>query len=147
VGGSTSLGTIPVIPGYTYTGFCQVIGAAGVTFDRQATIYWWTAAGNVAASTANTTGTRAVVTTSWQRYAATGVAPANAAYASFVPIRIAGGGAGQVEYYDGHSFHVGAGGLWVAPGVPVPNLGIRANPADATQAQVWNPGNATWITV
>ena len=54
---------------------------------------------------------------------------------------------GESHYFDAATVHVGAGGEWVPPGVPVPNLGIRANPADSSQVQVWNPGNETWITV
>ena len=148
VGGSNSSGNIPVVPNWTYTFLVYIRGDAGVTFTRRATIFWWTAAGNVAASTASVVGeTIAVSSAGWTLYAVTGVAPANAAFGSASAMRVAGGAAGQVEFYDGFSFHVGPGGLWMPPGWPVPNLGVRANPSNSTQAQVWNPGNNTWITV
>ena len=41
----------------------------------------------------------------------------------------------------------GAGGSWVAPGLQIPNLGIRTDPANSAQVQVWNNVTATWITV
>lgn len=42
---------------------------------------------------------------------------------------------------------VGAGGLWQMPGLPVPNLGMRPNPSNVAQIQVWNDQTDTWITV
>ena len=41
----------------------------------------------------------------------------------------------------------GAGGDWAMPGVPIPHTGIRPNPANTSQVQVWNDATATWITV
>jgi hypothetical protein len=147
MGGSSIVGTIPVVPGRTYTAIAHILGTGTPTFVRRMVIYWWTAAGNVAASTATVSGDTSAVTTSWQRFGVTGVAPGNAAFASFTPTRGSGGASGEIEYLDGISFHAGAGGLYVPPGVPVPNLGSRANPANTAQVQVWNPGNSTWITV
>jgi hypothetical protein len=75
----------------------------------------------------------------------TGVVPAGAAKVRIYPMWTDGGPG--TAALSSASFHRGAGGLWEPPGVPIPNLGIRANPADPTQVQVWNPGNTTWITV
>lgn len=144
VGGTTSAGTIAVSAGQTYT-FAAYVLAPTVTKVVAARIYWFTSAGAALGSTNSTDYT---TSTSWQRASITAVAPATAAFAS---VMLFGTGAawasGDVRYEDGYTFHVGAGGLWVPPGVPVPNLGSRANPADATQVQIWNPGNSTWITV
>ena len=41
----------------------------------------------------------------------------------------------------------GAGGRWGLPGTPIAHLGIRPNPANTAQVQVWNDATNTWVTV
>ena len=138
----SGVGGSPVTPGDTYTAL--VAAQSTVSRAALARIYWYTADGIPISQVSS--GSIATSATAWTLYTVTGVAPATAAYAATI-WEPGGNVVGDVHYLDCWGFHVGAGGLWQPPGVPIPNLGIRANPADATQVQVWNPGNSTWITV
>lgn len=50
-------------------------------------------------------------------------------------------------YTDQIGWWYAAGGRWAPPGTPIVHTGIRPNPANTAQVQVWNDITATWITV
>ena len=133
---------VPVSPGGTYT-FSVWAKAGGASATGTPYIQWYNGATKISESG----GSAATISSSgWMLLSVTAVAPATATHAAVYPF-LTSATIADVYYFDCFGFWLGAGGLWVPPGVPVPNLGSRANPADATQVQVWNPGNATWITV
>ena len=138
--------TVPLVPLLPHT-FLVYVKSEATSRTVSATVIWRDSAGDGTGSPTSVTSAAVTSSTSdWTLIQVTGVAPATAANAQPV-VTFAGSVAAEVHYIDCLSFHVGAGGEWQMPGVPTPDLGIRANPADATQVQIWNPGNATWITV
>ena len=142
---TSSVGTqLSVTPGETWTVFAS-LSSDTVTDSAVVALVWADASGTVLS---RTTSTAVALSATPKRYGVTGIAPANAAR---LGIEIGRSSATALTTFrcliDAVSVHRGAGGLWSPPGVPVPNLGTRANPDDATQVQVWNPGNNTWITV
>ena len=138
--------TVPLVPLLPHT-FLFYVKSEATPRDTTATIVWRDSAGDATGFPVSITSAAVTSSTSdWTLVQVTGVAPATAATAQPV-VTFAGSVAAEVHYIDCLSFHVGAGGEWALPGVPIPNLGIRANPADSTQVQIWNPGNSTWITV
>ena len=146
-GGTATSGTIPVVPGEPYHAEVTASSPSGTATRVRVLIYWWTAAGNVAASTALTAGTDADLTDAWATYTVDAVAPADAAFACVVLNRFTGAAIDDVRYEDHHSFWRGAGGIRPQWGSPVAHTGIRTDPANSAQVQIWNPGNSTWITV
>jgi hypothetical protein len=68
LGGSVTNGTIPVDAGQTYTFMVDAKQTAGTAATAKATIYWWTSAGNVAASTAISSGAVGTLSSSWQTF-------------------------------------------------------------------------------
>jgi hypothetical protein len=122
VGGTASAGTIPVEPGQTYTFQVSAKQTSGAALVGNARIMWWTSAGNVAASTALVDGSPVTLSSSWRELSVTGVAPANAAYASAFLTRYSGGESVMTRYEDKYTFHRGAGGTWALPGIPVTGL-------------------------
>ena len=128
-------------PGETLTAFASLYSSD--TANWRIALYFYDSAGAFISATFSDFVAAA---TSWKQLTVTAVAPATAARV-FSLIGRDTGASGADTYFDNLSLHRGAGGLWVMPGVPIPNLGIRANPADSTQVQIWNPGNSTWITV
>jgi len=135
---------IPVTSGGTYTLAYVVLLAAGTARNNRGLVNWFDSGGALISS--NAVIAPETTTASWVRRGGTLAAPANAALAS-VHVGMTSATSGDAIYVDNLTFHRGAGGEWVPPGVPVPGLGTRANPADSSQVQVWNPGNSTWITV
>ena len=132
--GSTTSGTMPVEPGETYTFRVDAKQTAGTALLAVAYIYWWTSAGNVAASTASVNGTGVVLTSSWQTVSVTATAPANAAFASMWLGRGGSGTAVMTRYEDRHGFWKGTGGDWSMPGQRI--TGVTGGPAMEVQAQV-----------
>ena len=133
---------IPVTPGQTYTALVAVKNGIGTRPWLLSLVYRTAAAAYVGGLLTPT-----VVAADWAVLVVTAVAPPGAEYANIEVGANDAGAVGDSVYIDCLSIHRGAGGEWVLPGVPVPNLGIRANPANAAQVQIWNPGNETWITV
>lgn len=80
----------------------------------------------------------------------TAVAPGGTAFLQFTSAITALGASGAVGDSVTCSFSgvwLGAGGVWQMPGRPITNLGLRADPANSAQVQIWNNVTATWITV
>lgn len=119
--GSTGAGTLPILANRTYT-FSAWVLAPSVTKTYGVIIYWWTSAGNVAASTASIVGGTVTTSSAWQKVMVTGVAPANAAFAS---LRFSGASmtTGDIYYVDGFQFVEGTGGRFTLPGKQVTDLG------------------------
>jgi hypothetical protein len=140
---SARLPTLTVVPGDTVT-FRSTIAATGRTI--RSGIQFRNAADSANVGSASYSATIAAGASGI--CGITVVVPAGAERVRFYPMWSVGSGSvGDTGTVTSIGYWIGSGGLWVPPGVPVPNLGTRANPADATQVQVWNPGNATWITV
>jgi hypothetical protein len=85
-------------------------------------------------------------TTGWTTLTVTGVAPSGAGLV-LAALNIDAAGIGVVHYADCFGLWRGAGGQWAMPGTPIVHTGIRPNPANTAQVQVWNDATATWITV
>jgi hypothetical protein len=118
-GGDTASGTIPVIGGDTYT-FIARLRSTSVTKQIRLRIYWWTSAGNVAASTASVNGDAVTLSSSWLESRLVAVAPSNAAFASLAVLPVGGDFVSSDTYsMDALSFHRGAAGTFSLPGVPV----------------------------
>ncbi|MBK8246515.1 MAG: hypothetical protein IPK85_03815, partial [Gemmatimonadetes bacterium] len=81
LGGTILAGTIPVQGEETYT-FRIEQKAASITRVVKLRVYWWTSAGDVAASTASVDSGGLALTSTWASQSFTTVAPANAAFAS-----------------------------------------------------------------
>jgi hypothetical protein len=113
-------GEIPVTPGTTYTATAKVQSSAGISGTVVPTIYWWTSAGNVAASTASVAGAGLAASTSEQVGTVSAVAPANAAFASFAMrgSGLTGNASETIDVWD-FSFHRGAAGVYAPPGLPI----------------------------
>ena len=144
-GGGSTAGTIPVTGGDVYTALAWFY-AASVTEPMMFRVYWFQSNGTTAASTAYNESATITTAASWKEHKATFTAPTDAAFAS-VYIRRVSGGSGSVIHVDKISFHRGAGGQWAMPGVPITDTGIRPNPSNTSEVQVWNSATATWITV
>lgn len=86
-------------------------------------------------------------TTDFVDYAHSFVVPDNAYYAVGELLSGATGSIGDTLYFDRLGMWSGAGGVFRYPGTPIPYLGIRPNPSNTAQVQVWNALTATWITV
>lgn len=131
----------PVEAYVTYTGWADV---ATQGRDRVAVIQFVNAAGSIllaVQSSAVPSGTRGLATV-------TAEAPAGAVRASIYPaFSAATPPSGETITVITAGAWVGAGGRWRRPGVPIPDLGVRPNPTDASQVQVWNASAGTWITV
>ena len=131
----------PVEAYMTYTGWADV---ATQGRDRVAVIQFVNAAGSIllaVQSSAVPSGTRGLATV-------TAEAPAGAVRASIYPaFSAATPPSGETITVITAGAWVGAGGRWRRPGVPIPDLGVRPNPTDASQVQVWNASAGTWITV
>ena len=129
--GSTVMasGTIPVTPGETYAFMSEVRSSAGIGGTALTPrIYWWTSAGDVAASTTVSDGTAVAHSAAWKVGTVTAVAPANAAFAS-VSWRASSGVTGLTgEYieFKRWSLHRGTGGEWAMPGYPIQGLEIES---------------------
>ena len=135
-------GGVPVTPGETYT--VTVDTKAGTAVGRSGELYinFWDSGGtwlsNSFSGWTQSTTPRTVVHTA--------VAPAGAAYMSPA---LAGYTAVATEtfYFDKAGLWRGAGGQWAVPGTPITNTGIRPNPSNTAEVQIWNDATATWITV
>ena len=115
-GGDTTAGTIAVTGGEVYTVFARLLSAT-VTKQVRLRIYWWTSAGNVAASTASTSGSAVTLSTSWQEAQLTATAPSNAAFASLAVLPVSGDFVSSDTYaVDTLGFWLGVGGRWAMPG-------------------------------
>lgn len=114
-GGITTNGTIPVTAGAPYT-FSAWAMSDSITKLVSARIYWYAAGGT---QISNVAGPISALSPTWQRYAVTATAPANAVTASvmFIGYSIV---LGDTLWTDAWSLNTGAGGSWVPPGVPVP---------------------------
>jgi hypothetical protein len=144
---ANAVASTPIIGGQTYTLSAMVWSDAGSEMVVGARIFWRLADGTTAATVAGVDGGQSLTTGTPAIRTVTAVAPTDAVLAYGLIGRLTNGAETGNYYVDAITFHRGAGGLWSPPGVPVPNLGTRVNPADATQVQIWNPGNDTWITV
>ncbi|MBK8168327.1 MAG: hypothetical protein IPK64_20455 [bacterium] len=151
LGGDQSYGTIPVTGGDIYTFRAKVYSAAA-TDGVTPIIYWWTSAGNVAASTASTVGTEVALAASWKDLAITVAAPSNAAYASFRVRADASHASAIVWNADALSFHRGAAGVWQAPGVPIPgqsriavNNAVDLSGTGSPEGVVTAAPGSTWL--
>ena len=82
----------------------------------------------------------------WTTLQCTLTAPAGAYYAHFWVYALSAT-VGQRFNLDCLGVWRGSGGTWQLPGVPVPGTGIRPNPANTAEVQIWNDATATWITV
>ena len=143
---ATTGSNIAVTPGMVYTAMCWQKSET-ITKSHGIRIQWFQADGTTASAvTAVVSSAALALSPTWTLSLVAAVAPSDAAFARVSAV-LTGTGAGDVWHLDGFSFHRGAGGLWVPPGLVVPNLGTRANPSNSAQVQVWNPGNSTWITV
>lgn len=134
---------IAVQPGQLYTGN---VALKSSTTPRDATceIVFYRSDGSWLGGVSGTLLSNS--TSGWTGHTATGVAPQFAAYAR-VAADIYQAANGEVHYADWYGLWRGAGGEWQMPGVPIPGLGTRPNPADTSQVQVWNAVTQTWITV
>jgi hypothetical protein len=137
----------PVIGGQPYTILADLWSPVGLEIAIGLRIFWRLADGTTAAAVASAESTQIATTTTPTLRSYTAVAPADAV-TGFAQIGRLTNSTGFGSFYaDRISFHRGAGGVWTPPGSTVTGLGTRANPADNTQVQIWNPGNSTWITV
>lgn len=116
IGGTAATGTIPVVAGQPYTFIASAL-APSITRSWSIRVYWWTSAGNVAASTANNDSNTVTLSTSWQTAAVTATAPANAAYASLRLNAFGGYSNGEVFYVDRVGFWQGTDTTWYAPDI------------------------------
>lgn len=140
LGGSSSAGTTPVTANQTYT-FSAWVLAPTAAKAIGAQIYWWTSAGNVAASTATIAGIAVTTSSAWQLLTVTGVAPANAAFAS---VRVGAGsgiGVGEVYYFDSFQFVEGTGGRFTLPGRAVADIGTIYSTGSPEARVVAPPGS------
>lgn len=80
---------------------------------------------------------------------AVGVAPSGAVSVRAFVAYAGTGTTGDTVTVTRASFHGGAGGEWVAPGVPVPNLGTKVSHpnVDDVLVQRWDSGLGRWQTV
>ena len=143
-GNSTSDGIpVAVTPGQTITVTALVKNNTGVTRNAKIGAYFYNSGGayQELSESSTVTGSESGVLLTH-----TCVVPTGAAYVGDV-VTVGSGSASDIVYMDCFGVWLGAGGLWQPVGVPIPNLGVRANPSNSAQAQVWNPGNNTWITV
>ena len=130
-----------VTPGDTITAQATLttVGCGGKCY-----VVFYTAAGGDAGG--HTFGSTVAAGTTAGVSSVTTVVPATAAtvefYANYHPATV-----GQTVTVTKATVHRGAAGVWQLPGLPIPNLGIRPNPADTSQVQIWNDATATWITV
>ncbi len=130
---------IPVAAGATYTGqFALRSSAARSTFAR---IYWYTSGGSPISSVESAAVNSS--TSGWTVYAVTGVAPATAAYGTVIAVT-SGNTVGDVHYLDSLGFWAGAGGVWVPPGVPVPNLGLKTDNTAGKASYLWDDTAGGW---
>lgn len=134
-------------PGSTYT---FTIAAMSPTVTRVVNHihYFYNSAGAVI-GTSTTTFT--ALSSTWQRFTATVVAPALTA---FVGSRwyLASSANGEVSYWDACGVWQGAGGEWALPGTPIVNTGRRVTHpnTDDVLVEVWDPTYSTtgrWATV
>lgn len=126
-----------VSPGAAYTSTVRF--ASGTASQVRVVIDWYTSGGTLISQAAGsfvTAGGTAV---------ATAAAPGSASYA-YAWIDVAAT-TGQYAVLTEYGFWKGAGGRWSMPNEPLQYAGIRPNPANTAQVQVWNDATATWITV
>ncbi len=145
VGGNHLSGSIPVTPGQPFTALMMV--KSDQTASGYVRMYWWTSAGNVAASTAYSDSPSVALSATWSRYVVTAVAPGNAAYVSMrSPSSSVVGATIDVDMLG---WWAGAGGDWAMPGVPITNLGHRVTHpnVDDVLVQKWDAGLGRWQTV
>lgn len=83
----------------------------------------------------------------WRTVKITGVAPASTAAVSAYIYQTTTTAGVSTVYADCWGIWKGAGGQWAMPGTPIVHTGIRPNPANTAEVQIWNDATATWITV
>lgn len=138
-----SSGSISVTPGQPYT-FVASLYSPAMTLSMRATIYWWTSAGNVAATTATNAGTAVALSAGWTERRITAVAPSNAAYASIIIEGISAGSTSDVFYVDKIGFWEGAGGTWAIPGRPINAIGTYTDESVGRRIFTWDTVNSRW---
>jgi hypothetical protein len=133
----------PVNPGDTYTATARLYAE---TNTRTSSLYmtWYTSAG--AAISNSPVATVTATAGAWTSVNTTGVAPATAAYARLF-VLFNSTAASDVFYLDCAGVWRGTGGTWAMPGIPIVHTGIRPNPSNTAEVQIWNDATATWITV
>ena len=90
-------------------------------------------------------GTALTTAGSWKTAWLTTVVPAGATHV-LVAVGFNSGSGGDAVYFDKFGLWIGAGGTWRMPGVFIPHLGIRPNPANTAEVQIWNDATASWVT-
>jgi len=135
-----SVGTA-VTAGETYTAVAMVRAGNAVTIRTK--IQWYNSGGTYLSENA---GSYVTANATWVQTSVTAVAPANAALAR-VYHETASATAGDAFWADARGLWRGASGVWAMPGIPIVHTGIRPNPANTAQVQIWNEATATWITV
>ena len=113
--GDTQVGIdlLPITAGERYTATFEA-QAPSITASLALTYVWWDASAPVAFASVDARA----LSTSWQRWTFTGVAPAGATRLE-VRGQWTAVGAGEVVRFDKWGVWKGAGGQWAMPGVPI----------------------------
>lgn len=128
--------SLAVKAGATYT-FGAMVSSDTVTHVLWAQIVWYQADGTTLISTSSGPSLTLSPTPQWA--AVTTVAPAGAAlcYTKLTTTNTVATGIGMLV--DDLTFHRGAGGSWVPPGVPVTDLQPQLSLASAAASLTWSP--------
>ncbi len=133
----TPLGTsgVPVAPGQVYTVSASV-KAGGNSTDIYIGIHYY----NGSTSLGETTTYKFITSSGWTRILHSAVAPSNATHAA---ITVSSGTVtnGDVFYFDQFGLWSGAGGVWRAPGVVIPNLGTYTDESVGRRIFTWDTVN------
>ena len=144
---SGSGGTIPVTEGDTYTFAVDVSSDMGTPEATKITIYFY-AANQTTVIGSLVTSDEFTPTASAVRHEITTVAPTGAYYANVSVNRSASTAAtGYAITVNRLSFHKGASGSYAPPGEPIVHAGMRPNPSNTAEVQIWNDATAAWVTV
>lgn len=136
-------GDTPVQPGMVYTAVASVRSDA-LTLNVNLILTFFAA--DRTTSVGTVTAGAAALSTSWRRFSATGVAPANAAYAVAYLLPATALSIGDTYDVSAVGIWAGAGGLWAMPGVPIVNTGRRVTHpnTDDVLVQAWDSTQSRW---
>ena len=141
----TTVAGIPVSAGATYTAVASFVSGA-VSRTARVGIQWFDSGGSWIAAVSGS----AVTTTigaAWGESMVTAVAPSNAVTANVYVTVQSCAAASEYHFVDRIGIWAGSGGQWAMPGTPIVHTGIRPNPSNTAEVQIWNDATATWITV
>jgi len=136
--------TSGITVGQTYTVSFQAkvdAAATSATYPLIAGIRWLTSGSVFISDSVVSAGT--INKSGWTRGIVSAVAPATAAKAN-VLVYMQSVTSGDKFYVDEIGLWSGAGGLWCAPGVPIPDLGTYTDESVGRRIFTWDTVNSRW---